>query len=87
MTKLNEIREKYEVDFSSTYRELKLSLKEQVVLIAISFLTLILDKSTVLVEYVPHYAICVNVILTSVFIYAVDILWDIGKAVFTIINR
>lgn len=87
MTKLNEIKEKHQVDFSSTYKELKLSLKEQVILIAISFITLIFDKSSVLIDFVPHYKICINVILTAVFIYAIDILWDIGKAVFTIINR
>ena len=87
MTKLNEIKEKSEVDFSSTYKELKLSLKEQVFLISISFITLMFDKSTMLIKDIPHFSLGINIILTFVFIYAIDILWDIDKAVFTIINH
>jgi len=87
MTKLNEIKTKTQVDFSATYRELKISLKEQVILIAISFIVLMLDKSVLLNTNIKHCSICVDIMLTSVFIYGIDILWDLGKAVFTIINH
>ena len=86
MTKLNEIKSNATVDFSATYRELKLSLKEQVILIATSFLILMLDKSTLLNMNIPHCTLCFDIVLTAIFIYAVDILWDLGKAVFAIIN-
>lgn len=77
--------QKPEIDFSSTIKEMKASLFEQIILIIISVVSLIIQNSEK-IELEFKDDIC-NIILITVFIYAIDILWDTGKAVFVIIEE
>lgn len=74
-----------EIDFRPTIKEMKTSLFEQIILIIISVFSLIIQNSKK-IEFEFKDDIC-NVILITVFIYAIDILWDTGKAVFIIIEE
>lgn len=77
--------QKPEIDFSSTIKEMKSSLLEQIILIITSVICLIIQNSKK-IELELKDDIC-NIILITVFIYAIDILWDTGKAVFVIIEE
>ncbi|SFK98202.1 hypothetical protein SAMN05216357_1103 [Porphyromonadaceae bacterium KH3CP3RA] len=85
-SKIQDILVKYpKLDFSRTTREMRISLLEQIVLIAISIIVLMFQDSQKIVFEIKE-SIC-NVILVVIFIYSVDILWDTGKAVFIIIDE
>ncbi|WP_438966660.1 hypothetical protein [Flavobacterium sp.] len=72
-------------DFSSTIKEMKTSLLEQIILICSSVVTLLLlDSNKIDFSYKTDIG---NVILTTVLIYSVNILWDTGKAVFIVIEE
>ncbi|GGH48332.1 hypothetical protein IA57_04190 [Mangrovimonas yunxiaonensis] len=72
-------------DFSSTIKEMKTSLLEQIILICTSVITLLLlDSNKIDFAYKTDIG---NVILTTVLIYSVTILWDTGKAVFVVIEE
>jgi len=74
-----------EMDFSSTTKEMKLSLLEQIILIIVSVFTLLIQDSNKLTfEFKDDIG---NIILVAVLIYAINILWDTGKAVFVIIDE
>jgi len=73
-----------ELDFSNTTFEMKKSLTEQIILIAISVILIIIEKSTL--NFYLKTEI-VNIISFSVFLYAINILWDTGKSVFIIIEE
>lgn len=72
-------------DFSKTIREMKLSLLEQIILIVVSVFCLLINDSKVVCF--NHKDIFCNIILISIFIYAIHILWDTGKAVFVSIEE
>jgi uncharacterized membrane protein YozB (DUF420 family) len=72
-------------NFANTIREMKISLLEQIVLIVISIFTLIIQNSNIIIID-EKINIC-NTILLTVFIYAINILWDTGKAVFVVIEE
>lgn len=72
-------------DFSSTIKEMKTSLLEQIILICTSVITLLLlDSNKIDFTYKTDIG---NIILTTVLIYSVTILWDTGKAVFVVIEE
>lgn len=72
-------------DFSSTIKEMKTSLLEQIILICSSVITLLLlDSCKIDFSYKTDIG---NVILTTVLIYSISILWDTGKAVFVVIEE
>ena len=74
-----------EMDFSDTIKEMKTSLLEQIILIIASvFCLLLMDSNKISFEYKNEIG---NVILISIFIYAINILWDTGKSVFIIIEE
>jgi hypothetical protein len=77
--------QKPEIDFSLTIKEMKSSLLEQIILITTSVICLIIQNSKK-IELELKDDIC-NIILITIFIYAIDILWDTGKAVFVIIEE
>lgn len=85
-SKIQDIVIKYpSMDFSSTIKEMKKSLLEQIVLIIISVVILLLvDSVKITYEFKDLMG---NVILTTVLIYAVNILWDTGRGVFIIIEE
>jgi len=77
--------QKPEIDFSTTIKEMKTSLLEQIILIITSIICLIIQNSEK-IELKFKDDIC-NIIIITAFIYAIDILWDTGKAVFVIIEE
>ena len=85
-SKIQDIVVKYtKMDFSITIKEMKKSLLEQIILIVVSIITLLLmDSAKITYEFKD---IIGNTILTTVLIYAVNILWDTGKGVFVIIEE
>lgn len=84
-SKIQDISSTHKIDFSPTIREMKLSLKEQIILIITSIVTLILQKSKVIDLHCQEFI--GNTLLLAVLIYSLNILWDTGKAVFIIIEE
>lgn len=74
-----------EFDFSSTIKEMKISLLEQIIHISLSIITLLLlDSNQIQFLYKIEVG---NVILSTILIYSISILWDTGKAVFVVIEE
>ncbi|MNE50850.1 hypothetical protein D3C80_1454450 [compost metagenome] len=71
------------INFKSTYKEMKNSLKEQLVLVIISVILLIINGSELIVFQFKD--IVIGSFLTTVFIYAIYILKDTGEAVFDLL--
>ena len=83
--KMAELSSKFsEIDFTQTYKEMKLSLKEQIVLIIVSVILLILQGSPII--QFKYKDIFLGTMLTSVFIYALDVLRDTGVSVFDLLD-
>lgn len=74
-----------QLNFAKTIKEMKFSLKEQIALVAFSILTLIILDSQKIIF--PNKEIISNIMLVSILIYAIEILWDTGKAVFVVIEE
>lgn len=85
-SKIQDITIQYkELDFTTTIKEMKKSLFEQILLIVIAFACLlIIDSSVIIFNYKSEL---MNAILVSVFAFAINNLWDTGKAVFIIIDE
>jgi hypothetical protein len=85
LVKIKEETNKY---FERTIKEIKKSIYYQVVMILISFLTMIVKTSQVFIEnfgsvYVSFFT---NVILVAILFYFIDIIVDLGKALFSIMS-
>lgn len=86
VSKLQEIGSQYKHSFKGTYNEIKLSLIEQIVLIAVSASILISLDSVLLKPLIGEKLNYVfDVILIFCFIYAIEILRDTGTAMFDIL--
>lgn len=72
------------LNFSSVIKEMKISLREQIILISLSIIVLILCDSSK-IEFINKDIVC-DSILVGVLVYSLDILWDTGKSVFVIIE-
>ncbi len=86
MTKLREIAEQYGNDFNTTMHEMRKSVCEQVWLLITSFLLFILKHSIVVQENVPYYNFIFDVLILSIFCFAVHILYDTADAAFIILK-
>ena len=84
MTKLREISDDSGVDFSKTISSMKESIVEQVVLIAIAIFILILQSSTLLVHQWNNTNTVTTILLITIFLYAIQILYDTAQGVFVI---
>ncbi|MBL7729800.1 MAG: hypothetical protein JNM88_01370 [Chitinophagaceae bacterium] len=73
------------LNFEKTLKEMKLSLLEQIILVGVSIVTLTILDST-RINFANKDVTC-DILLVSVLIYAIDILWDTGKAVFVVIEH
>lgn len=73
-----------DLDFKSTYIEMKFSLKEQIILIILSLLVLIINDSKLIDFEFKNFII--GTFLTTIFIYAIDILRDTGISVFKLLE-
>lgn len=74
-----------QIKFTRAIKEMKLSLLEQIVLIAVAIITLIFKDSQII--YFECKEQILNTILLTVLIYAINNLWDTGKSVFIIIEQ
>lgn len=72
-------------NFSSTIKEMKISLLEQIILISVSIITLVIQDSPKII-FENKENVC-NIILVAILIYSINILWDTGKAVFVVIEQ
>lgn len=85
-SKIQDLISQYKgISFKETIDEMKLSLLEQIILIIISFLTLVIQDSPI-INFEYKETIC-NIILTFVLVYSISILWDTGNAVFVSIEE
>lgn len=71
---------------NSSMKEMKISIVEQLVLIAIAIIGLILKKSDVLKLALPHRDFAIDLILVAVLFYSIHVLYDTANAVFVIID-
>jgi hypothetical protein len=86
MTKLKEIADKTSVSFSRTIKQLHLSIKEQVWLIAIGLFFLIINNSELIQNKIPALTFAIDTILVAIFLYAILILRDTANAIFVILG-
>ncbi len=86
LTRLKDIVDKYGGDFALTISEMYYSLKEQLILISIAILILLFSESKMITSLSPCYDLIFNILLTAIFIYAIDILRDTGNAIFSILK-
>lgn len=86
LSKLTEIKIAHkEIDFSETFKELKISIYEQVAMIMISIFVITIGDSKLIVNEITSIApFVVNSILTAVLFYSVYILYDTAIAVIDI---
>jgi len=86
LSKLTEIKIAHkEIDFSETFKELKISIYEQVAMIVISIVTITIGDSKIIANDVMQLAsFAVNSILTAVLFYSIYILYDTAIAVIDI---
>ena len=86
MTRIKVIMEKFGGNFSESVSEMEYTLKEQLSLIILAVFILVLKESPLVQTLIPHHAFMFSTILTAIFIYAIDILHDIGQSIFQIIR-
>ena len=87
MTKLKEIAEKNRLNFSLTIKALKLSIIEQVILVAVALILLIVKNSIVLTQLWSNLAYIINSLIFAVFAFSVHILYDTANGVFVILQH
>lgn len=91
VSKLQDLQEKYNVEFEKTFDEIRMSQLEQIFLIAISLLLSILNKSQVVISLFNENStlreFIFNLFITVVLVYAIDILRDTGRTTFDIIKK
>ncbi|WP_175635086.1 hypothetical protein [Pedobacter ghigonis] len=86
LSKLTEIKIAHkEIDFSETFKELKISIYEQVAMIVISIVTITIGDSKIIANDASCTAsFAVDSILTAVLFYSIYILYDTAIAVIDI---
>ena len=89
LTKIREIIDRFpgRSDFSLSKKEMILSIKEQISLIAFSSVILILVDSHIVCEWQNSIiSLTFDALLISCFVYAVLILFDVAKSVFILLD-
>ena len=86
VAKLHEIQTAEKISLEKTIREVKISLVEQIALIATTCILFILYKSPILKDAFKYHEMVFNTLFLTIFIYALDILRDTGIAIFVIIR-
>lgn len=82
--KLKDIEDNEDISFTNTYREIRLSFLEQIILIGLSIIVMIFKSSSMIVSLWDYSSMLMTIILTTIFIYSVISLWDTGNALFLI---
>ncbi len=83
-SRIQDILNKYDVDFKDTTKEMKILLYEQVTLIFISIVSLTIFEGNIITY--ENKNLILEGILNTVLIYSINILLDAGKAVFILID-
>lgn len=86
MTKLREISLAYYSDFSKVINEMRTSIKEQVTLILLSVAVQIVSASKTPLSSQEAYIYISQVLLISIFLYALKILYDTANMIFVILE-
>lgn len=86
LTKIREISDKFGGDFSRTAKEMKLSITEQVILVILAVITQVIGTSSLINVNFPVVTFISEVILVSIFSYAIYILYDTANSVFVILQ-
>lgn len=87
LTKLHEINKKYDgVDFKRSIHEMRVSITEQVVLIALSVIALILKTSARVDQFFGNSEVVIGVTLLALFVFAIQILYDTANGIFVILK-
>lgn len=86
--KLKELNIKTGQNFEKTRKELKRSLSIQLILIAISFILLMFKTSSLFCDLLgaEYLNLISNTITVSIFIYYLDTIKDLGKALFSLLD-
>lgn len=87
MTKLKDISDKNNIDFSSTIGELKSSIIEQMVFIILGILLLVLVGSTKVLAMYEYMNEILYILLVSVFIGSLYNLYDTASSIFIILKH
>lgn len=87
MTKLREISDKNQIDFSRTITELKHSMMEQVAYIMLAVSNMVLMGSRWVLNICNYTEILLEIILVSVFIAALYNLYDAANSIFIILRH
>lgn len=87
-SQLKDVHEKTGQSFSSTISELKRSLIIQLILIGVAFVFLTLKKSVILEKTISRGTLTLicNTVNLTIFIYFLDTIYDLGKALFSFLN-
>lgn len=87
MTKIKELIDKTgrKDSFQKTKKEMLFSVKEHIALVGFVILLLILNSSPIIKEYKQAITIC-NVLLISSMIYSLQMLYDVSKSAFIILD-
>jgi len=86
LTKIREISDQLGGDFSRTAKEMKLSIAEQVVLVILAVITQVIGSSSLINHSYPLITFISDVVLVSIFSYAIYILYDTANSVFVILQ-
>lgn len=84
VAKLNEIGKAKGLSFDKTVKEIKTSLLEQIILIALTAFILILYYSPKIRSMFSYHDSLFNTLIISIFMYSIEILRDTGCAIFEI---
>ena len=87
MTKLRDISDSTGVSFSSTIRELRLSIFEQLIFIIVGIVVLVCLDSKVVMELHSQLENILNILLISVFIASLHNLYDTASSIFIILEH
>jgi hypothetical protein len=73
-----------ELNFSNTFKQMKLSIAEQIILLGLSLITLVIFNSKIIC-FEFKSTICFTS-LVAIGIYSIYILWDINNSIFVLID-
>lgn len=86
ISKLEEISKEYPKIFSPVYRELKKTMYEQLICIGLSMTILIFKDSCIISNYLGENSIIIETLLTTCFMYSLEMLRDVGNSIFILID-
>jgi magnesium-transporting ATPase (P-type) len=87
LTKLKELSDKNDVDFSASIKEMHNSIIEQVIIIGLGLVFQIIQNSAFITsQNNPNVQFGFAVGVLAIFIYALDILYDTANGIFVIMN-